>query len=88
MSIRKLVSSFLQKIRSLPESRRKIILWTAVVIVGLGLTVWWVKNFQEKLKSFKKEEIKEQLQLPTLEEKLKTLPEIKIPEISEPQSTE
>jgi len=74
---------FLKKIQSQPIRVRKTILWTIVVILSLILLVFWVKNFQERLKSFRKEELKEKLPLPTLEEKLKSLPEIKIPEISE-----
>lgn len=32
------------KIQELPETQRKIILWTAVVILGIILFVWWGKN--------------------------------------------
>lgn len=67
--------NFLKKIRNLPESRRKIILWAIVIIIGLSLLSWWVRNYQEKIKSFEMEEFKKELKLPSFEE-IKILPEI------------
>ena len=68
--------SILHKLQNLSEQKRKIILWLVLIIVGLGLLSLWVKNFQEKLKSFEMEEFKEELELPLLEEELKKLPKI------------
>jgi len=73
----------LKKIRNQPENIRKIILWVIIIIVGLGLAIFWVKNFQKRLKSFQKEELKEKLQLPSLQEKLRGIPKIEIPEVYE-----
>jgi type II secretory pathway component PulM len=73
--------SFLKKIQNLPERKRKIILWSAVIIIGLILFVFWIKNVQQKLKIFEKEKIEQELQLPSLREKLKEIPKIKIPNI-------
>jgi hypothetical protein len=67
----------------LPEEKRKIIFWLIVVIVGIFLLIWWVKNLQTHLKGFEPEKIKEELQLPKLEEELKNLPKFEAPEISE-----
>lgn len=68
--------NFLHKLQNLPEQKRRIILWLVLIIVGLGLLNWWVKNFQGKLKSFEMEEFKKELELPSLEEELKNLPEL------------
>lgn len=73
----------LHKIRNLPVSIRKIILWAMVIIIGLGLISWWIKNFQQRLKGLQTEELKEQFKLPALEEELKGLPKIEMPKINE-----
>lgn len=67
------------KIQNLPESKRKIILWVAIIIIGLGLFTFFIKNAQKKMKGFQVEKLREELRLPSLEEELKKLPEIKIP---------
>jgi len=68
--------SFLKKLQNLPEKKRRIILWTAVIIIGLFLSFFLFKNFQKKLEDFKLEEFKKELNL----EKL-NIPEIEIPSI-------
>ena len=51
----------LEKLRNLPLRIRKIILWSVIAILGLGLLVWWLKIAQEKLEAFQAQEfIKEQ----------------------------
>ena len=75
--------SILNKIQNLPESKRKIILWIIVVIIGIGLLSWYAKNFQQRLKSFQTEEFRKQLQLPSLEKELKGFPKIEMPKIDE-----
>lgn len=72
--------SFLRKLQSQPEQTRKIILWSIVVILGLGLAIWWVGSSYQKLKEFKKEEFIEKINLPDFKERI---PGIEIPEISE-----
>jgi len=79
---------FLRKIQSLPESTRKIILWGIVIIIGLGLLALWIKNFQQKIKSFQTEELKEELKLPSLQEELKGIPKIEIPKLEIPENSE
>jgi len=74
---------FLRKLRALPETKRKMILWIVVVIVGLIFSFFWFKNLQNKLENFKKEEFKEKLNLQKLEMPKIEMPEIELPEISE-----
>ncbi len=69
---------FLKRIQRLPESKKKIILWIAIIIIGFGLLNFWAKNLQQKLKSFKMEEWKKELNLPSLKE-LKEIPKTEIP---------
>ena len=74
---------FFKKIQNLPEEKRKVIFWLAVIIIGISLFLGWVKSLEMKIKSFRTEKIKEELQLPKLEEELKSLPKFEVPEISE-----
>lgn len=73
----------LKKIQNLPEKKRKVIFWSIIVIVGIGFLALYVKDVQKRLKTFKIEKIKKELSLPDLQEELKTLPKIEIPEINE-----
>jgi polyferredoxin len=75
--------NILKKLQSLPERTRKIILWITVIIISLGLLSWWVKNFQQKLKSFKTREFKKELKIPSLEKELKNLPKLEVPQNNE-----
>jgi len=75
--------NFLERIQNLPERKRKIIFWLIVIIIGISAFAWWAKNLETRIKSFKSEKIKEELQLPELEEELKNLPKFEVPEISE-----
>ncbi len=74
---------FLEKLQNLSERKRKIILWSIVIIIGISLFTFYIKNVQQRLKSLRGEEIKEQLKIIELQEKLKRLPKIEMPEISE-----
>ena len=74
---------FIERIQNLPEEKRKAIFWLTVIIVGISLLIWWAKNLQMQIKSFQSEKIKEELQLPKLEEELKSLPRFEMPEASE-----
>jgi hypothetical protein len=74
---------FIERIQNLPEKKRKAIFWLIVIIVGISAFAWWAKNLEMRIRSFKSEKIKEELQLPRLEEELKSLPEFEMPEISD-----
>ena len=67
---------FLHKLQNLPEKTKKIILWTAVIIIGLFLFIWWAKNLEEKIKTFQEEGILEQFGETEIEEKIEKLENI------------
>ena len=71
---------FIEKLQKQPEHVRKIILWAVVIVIGIGLAIWWLFYFSQKIKEFKQEELIEQLNLPVLEEKFKEFPEKEVPE--------
>jgi hypothetical protein len=41
--------TFLQKLQSMPESRKKIVLWTIVGILAVVMGLFWVKGSMDKL---------------------------------------
>ena len=75
--------TFLEKIRHLSETRKKIIFWSLIIIIGLGLFLFYFKNIQNNIKNFKLINFKEELKMPDFGEELKDLPKIEMPEISE-----
>jgi len=74
---------FFKKIQNLPEKKRKVIFWLAVIIIGISLFLGWVKSLEMKIKSFRTEKIKEELKIPRLEEELKGLQKLEMPETSQ-----
>ena len=72
--------NFINKLRNQPEYIRKIILWSIVVIIALGLSIWWIHGSYWRIKKFPKEEFYEKVNLPNFEEEL---PKIEMPEINE-----
>ena len=70
------VSEIIKKIQNLPLEQRKIILWVIIAILGLALCVLWLKITKERLKGFEKEEIMEELNLPTFDKELLETPEL------------
>ena len=68
------------RIQGLPEPKRKIIFWLVIVIIGLGLLTFYVKNVQKRLKGLELEKFKEGLPLPSGKE-LEGLPKKEIPKL-------
>lgn len=77
---------FLEKLRGLPQSQRKIILWSVVVVLALILFILWTKNVKKKLESFQGKEVRQQFQVPELPA-IET-PQVELPEISEEELKE
>jgi len=80
--------NLLEKLQSLPEKKRKIILLIVVVLVGILLSIFYVKNIQEKLKTLSGEEIRKQLKIPEFQERLLEMPKIEMPKIEVPEISE
>ncbi len=62
-----MIDGNLQKIQNLPEKKRKIILWLIVIIIGIVLGYFWIKNFQEKINNFRMEDFKNELNIPNFQ---------------------
>lgn len=59
--------SFLEKIRNLPESQRKIIFWLILITISLLLLFFWIKRAKLTLEKLKKAEIEKQITPPSFE---------------------
>lgn len=77
------IDQFIKKVQNLSTTKRKIILWSIVIVIGLVLLIFWFKNVQKTLKNFPKEGLKEKIQFPSFKEQLETMPKIEIPKIEE-----
>ena len=72
--------SFIKKLQRQPEYIRKMILWSIIVIIALGLSIWWIHSSYWRIKKFPKKEFIEKVNLPSFEEEF---PKIEMPEINE-----
>ncbi|MFQ6049554.1 MAG: hypothetical protein ACE5J0_00720 [Candidatus Paceibacterales bacterium] len=54
----------INKLQSLPEKKKKIILWSAVIITALFLLGVYIRNIQKRIKDIEVDKIKEELQIP------------------------
>ncbi len=69
---------FLEKLQKQPEYVRKLILWTIIVIVGIGLAIFWIWSSHRRIEGFSKEKFIEEFNLPFLKSKIDKLPKIEI----------
>jgi len=66
--------NILQKIQNQPEKNKKIILWATLIVLGLILAFFLVKNAREKIREFEAEKAIGDLDFSKLE-----IPELEIP---------
>ena len=69
----------LEKLQKQPEKTRKIILWGAIIIIGIALFILWVTSIKRSISNFQKEKFIEGLNLSGIEGEMNNLPEIEIP---------
>ncbi len=79
---------FLEKLQNLSLKTRKIILWSILAIIGLAFLFFWVDSIQRKIKSFRKEEFINGMDLSSLREELGKAPKIEMPEFNEEEIKE
>ena len=79
---------FLKKLQSQPESTKKIILWSVMVLVGLLLLIFWLNSTKSRIKNFQKEDFVRDLGIPDLREDINKMPKIEFPEITMPELNE
>lgn len=76
---------FLEKIQQLPPYKKKIILWTVIIVLGILLTVFWVLNLKRSVARFQTEDLREDMEKggDTIREGVGEFPKIEIPEEDE-----
>ena len=77
------MKDFVKKIQNSPEKKRKIILWTIIVVLGICLFIFYVKNINQRIKSFQKEKIIEEFKIPSLKEEIEKIPKPEMPKTEE-----
>lgn len=68
----------MRRLQNLSEPRKKVILWSVVIVAGAALFVFWLKNVQERLENFQGGGFN----FSSLKEEIGEIPEIEMPEIS------
>lgn len=71
----------LERIRKIPERKRKIIFWLVLIPIIIFSFFLYGKYIQKRLKEIKFERIKQEFQIPKLEEEFKKIPKIEVPKI-------
>lgn len=73
-----IMKNFIKKIQNLPESKKKIILWSVVAAIGLVLILLFVISLPKRLAGFQNFNFREKINFQPLE---RELGKIEIPEI-------
>lgn len=79
--IKKNLYSIRETIRKLPERKKKVILWTIIIVLAIIFFIIWLKIIINANKRFEAE--KEKFFFPSLEKKLKEEPNLQFPRFSE-----
>lgn len=69
---------FLKKIQGLPKGKRKIILWSVVIALGLVFIVFWFLSIKKAVNSFNKEGFFEKMKLPDVGQEMDNAPSYKL----------
>jgi|GEM_PF-6867793 len=69
-----------EKKQGLSQGARKVILWALMVVIGAGLIFWWFKIFQGKIKNMGGDELKKELNVDSLKDQFKDLPQFNVQE--------
>jgi len=77
------MNDFLEKIRQKSKEERKAIFWILVIFFGIAFFGFWLLTVKQQVDSFNKDKIRQDLNLPQLEEQFKNLPKPEFPEINQ-----
>ncbi len=64
----------LQKIRNQPKHIRKIIFWSALILLGLGLLFFWSKDLSKKFDGLKNKKFLEEFKISEFKAELNKIP--------------
>ena len=77
------MNDFLEKIRQKSKEERKAIFWILVIFFGIAFFGFWLLTVKQQVDSFNKDKVRQDFNLPQLEEQFKNLPKLKLPEINQ-----
>jgi hypothetical protein len=72
---------FLKRLQNLPEKKKKIIFWSTLLVLFIGLIIWYAGHAQQVIKNFQAQKFIESLNLPDI--KMPQLPQMPNLEIIE-----
>jgi hypothetical protein len=72
--------NILEKIRNLPESKRKIIFWSGIIIAGLCLASLYFIGIRNNIRNLKSIDFKEELKTPDFTTELGDWPKLEMSE--------
>lgn len=79
MNIAEKIRIFLDKLRSLPEDKKKIILWVVVIVIGIPMAFFWVKGSMDNLSKMSKSV--QEIKLPEIN--TPTMPNLELEKLGE-----
>lgn len=68
------MQNFIKKLQELPERKKKIILWTIVVVMGLILLSFFIKNTTQRLNKLQGNYFSPEMKVPELQKNLNSFP--------------
>jgi len=77
------MNDFLEKIRQKSKEERKAIFWILVIFFGIAFFGFWLLTVKQQVDSFNKDKVRQDFNLPQLEEQFKNLPKLELPEINQ-----
>lgn len=79
------MNDFLKKLRQKSKAERKTIFWILVIFFGIAFFGFWLLTVKRQVDSLNKDKIRQDFNLPQLEEQLKNLPKPELPKIDQEQ---
>ena len=74
---------FFKKLQQKSKAERKTIFWILVIFLGIAFFGFWLLTVKRQVDSFNKDKIRQNFNLPQLEEQFKSLPKLELPEINQ-----
>jgi len=68
------MQSFLKKIREFDERKKKIIFWSTIVILGIILFLFYIKEVDNKIRNLQNEGAFKNMNIPGLKENMDLVP--------------
>ncbi len=74
---------FLDNLRKLDDSKKKLIIWSVVIVLGIAFLILWLKVTTWRLSGISKDQLMNGISMPNIE-----MPEVEIPTLPESFGTD